>query len=220
CTVISIGGDAYSSYVQTTSISRGDDFWDINHYKKSEEYWIFGLCRTNPVFHDGRFYCLDTHGYLGIYDLHSWKILDKLAPACTSYHRSFLVECEGQLLFVFVKSLKTRPVQIFKLLSSKKTKGLVWVEVRDLGKYMLFVSHTSCIAAIAPFSRMKNKIYFPRLHDERIVFFSLDTCRYQTLLLTGSQYSSSNFYSTKKHLYCTWIEPNWSGATAAELVWS
>ncbi|OVA04481.1 Protein of unknown function DUF295 [Macleaya cordata] len=93
---------------------------------------------------------------------------------------------------------------------------MVWVKVESLGKHMLFISNTSSLSAIAPDSRMENKIYFARLHGEEILFYSLDTGSYHCL---GSRHSAKDFYDTTERLNCTWIEPNWLGTTEQELDW-
>ncbi|KAI3979494.1 hypothetical protein MKX01_001686 [Papaver californicum] len=104
-------------------------------------------------------------------------------------------------------------VKVFRLDIDKK----LWVKVESLGKYMLFISNTSSLSAMAPNSQMENKTYFPRFHGEDIVYYSLDTCKYHTF--GSQQYSGLDFYNTKEQLYCIWIEPNWTQTAAQELVW-
>ncbi|OVA08170.1 Protein of unknown function DUF295 [Macleaya cordata] len=204
--------DAVSIFV----IARGDDFWTYNTYENTNlpKYMEFLPCLNNPVFYDGAFYCLDYNGSLGVFNIEggfTWKVLPKPQEKFNPIYPSFLVECEGKLLSVDVGHVG-KSIRIFRLDFSK----MVWVKVESLGKRMLFISDTSCLSAIAPHSRMENKIYFPRLHGERILFYSLDTGRYHSL---GSRHSALAFYYTKENSNCSWIEPNWSQTTEQELNW-
>ncbi|KAI3978272.1 hypothetical protein MKX01_003435 [Papaver californicum] len=204
------------------SLTRGDDSWEFDQVDNSPELpseelksVTFAPWRNNPVFYNGYFYCLDIRGNLGFVSVenYTWGVLDKPHGPCNSINQSFLVECEGNLLAVFLSKFRTC-VKVFRLDMDR----MVWFKVESLGKYMLFISNTSSLSAIAPNSHMENKIYFPRFHGEDIVYYSLDTCKYHTF---GSQdYSGTDFYNTKEQLYCSWIEPNWSQTTAQELDWS
>ncbi|OVA01301.1 Protein of unknown function DUF295 [Macleaya cordata] len=200
-------------------ISRGDASWSFRIFNNtrmpsSEKCMEFVPWFNTPVFYNGGFYCLDYDGTLGVFDLEdnfSWKVLANPEQPCNSVYQSFLVECEGKLLSVFLGHIGSQ-VRIYRLDSSK----MVWVKVKNLGKHMLCISHSSCISAIAPNSCMENKIYFSRFHGEGILFYSLDTGRYHSL---GSQHSAQDFHNTKKQLNCSWIEPNWSRTTGQELDW-
>ncbi|OVA03999.1 Protein of unknown function DUF295 [Macleaya cordata] len=200
-------------------IARGDSFWKEYTFKNTrfsseKKCMEFKLCLNNPVFYAEAFYCLDCNGSLGVFDLEDnfrWKILAKPKQPCRSIDRCFLVECEGKLLSVFLGHLG-KWIRIFRLDFTRR----VWVEVKCLGKHMLFVSHSSCISAVAPDSGMENKIYFPRFHGEGIVFYSLDTCRYHSV---GSRHSALDFYNSREQIHCSWIQPNWSQPTDKELDW-
>ncbi|OVA08173.1 Protein of unknown function DUF295 [Macleaya cordata] len=216
--VVFASPDIDSVSISILFISRGDDSWRsyIINYNKLPLKEKCMPCRNNPVFYNGVFYCLDYKGALGAFDLndddYTWKFLDNPQRPCNSIYQSFLVECEGKLLSVFLGHLG-KWVRIFRLDFSR----MVWVEVESLGRHMLFVSHTSCLSTVAPDNQMKNKIYFPRFHGEgRIIFYSLDTGRYHC---HGGSHSSQDFYNTKEQLYCSWIEPNWSQTTDQELDW-
>ncbi|OVA01299.1 Protein of unknown function DUF295 [Macleaya cordata] len=200
-------------------ISRGDDSWRWvilnNTMLPSKGKRVrFRPYINNTVFCDTAFYCLDSNGKLGVFNLEddfSWKVLVKLQRPCTSLYQCFLVECEGKLLSVFVGHVG-KWVRIFRLDFSK----MVWVEVDSLGKHMLLISNITCLSAVAPHKRMENKIYFPRFHNEGIMFYSLDTGRFHFL---GSQRSAQDFYNIKEKLNCCWIEPYWSQASDKELDW-
>ncbi|XP_026439798.1 F-box/kelch-repeat protein At1g57790-like [Papaver somniferum] len=156
-------------------IKRGDETWTCgildNVYlppgKKDIAYEPTLNC---PIFSRGAFYCLNLSGALGVFKFEengiAWDILSMVPRStCGFINKSYLVELEGKLLSVLLGHFG-KWVRIFRLDMSE----MVWVEVENLGQHALFISNTSCIATVAPTSQMENKIYFPRLHNEGILF--------------------------------------------------
>nr|GEW79420.1 F-box protein At4g00893-like [Tanacetum cinerariifolium] len=85
-----------------------------------------------------------------------------------------------------------------------------WEKIDSIGKHMIYISGTTCFCIEAKVPIMENKIFFPRLHtkNRRVVFYSLDTCRYHTF---DAQEHLEDFYGTMHHLSLNfWIEPSWS----------
>lgn len=165
---------------------------------------------NSPVFYRGAFYCLGQKGNLAILKLNdeeqegpfavTFNVLTKPKPPCTGYIQNFLVECDGELLSVFVGPFG-KWVRVFKLNESKMT----WIRVESLGDYMLFLSSKSSFSAKAQTPGMENKIYFPRFCGQSIVFYSLETCKYQSF----QSEDAVDFYSSREKLDCCWIEPRW-----------
>ncbi|XP_023907367.2 F-box/kelch-repeat protein At1g57790 [Quercus suber] len=143
--------------------SPGNEDWD----EWELEYANFSFDCNSPVFYKGAFYYLGKEGNLGILKLndeeHSFEVLTKPKPPCNGNFQKFLVECNGELLSIFVAPFG-KWVRVFKLNESKMT----WVRVEDLGNYMLYVSHTSSMSAIVKSPGMENKIYFPRFYGEAL----------------------------------------------------
>ena len=168
------------------------------------EYTNFSFDCNSPVFYKGAFYYLGKEGNLGILksnnEEHSFEVLTKPKPPCNGNFQKFLVECNGELLSIFVAPFG-KCVRVFKLNESIMT----WVRFENLGNYMLFVSHTSSMSAIAKSPGMENKIYFPRFYGESIVFYSLETDNYHSF----KSKDVVDFYSTTEVLCCGWIEPRW-----------
>ncbi|XP_026451887.1 uncharacterized protein LOC113352258 [Papaver somniferum] len=172
-----------------------------------------------PILHQGAFYCVDYNGLIGTFNLedNTWKVHG--APLIGSYedkypYPSFLVKSGEDLILVKLGSQENL-VRTYKL----NFPVMVWVEVESLGKRTLFISHTSCVSAIAPNNEMENKIYFPRLclKGEGILFYSLETGRYDSF---GDQHSSKSLYETEGwRENCTWIEPSWTKFTPQDLNW-
>ncbi|XP_026406553.1 F-box/kelch-repeat protein At1g57790-like isoform X1 [Papaver somniferum] len=181
--------------------------FDGSYLASNKKLVEFDTNLNNPTFYNGAFYCLDRNGILGVSKqengIISWEVLAMVPrPNCEFIYESYLVECEGKLLCVLLGHLG-KWVRIFRLNNTR----MVWAEVENLGQHMLCISNTSCISAVAPTSKMENKIYFSRLHEEGILLYSLDTGMYHCL---GSRHSSKDYRDTKEVLWCSWIEPNWS----------
>ncbi|XP_026379851.1 uncharacterized protein LOC113274672 [Papaver somniferum] len=221
CLVFAIIKELIVDQVRIFFIKRGNKDWSYdlydNVYLPSNKINLkFELTLNNPVFYQGRFYCVDNNGALGVFNYEhsnmSWEILSMITPPnCGFIYNSYLVECEGKLLSVLLGRLG-HWVRIYRLNESM----MVWIEVKHLGKHMLFLSSTSCISAIAPTSQMENKIYFPRLHNEEILYYSLETGMYHSV---GSNHSAKDFHDSREKLHCSWIEPNWSEISDHYLDW-
>ncbi|XP_026425250.1 uncharacterized protein LOC113321580 [Papaver somniferum] len=219
CVVFAIN-KRFRDEVEILFIKRGDESWtqDVcsNVYLPTRRKNMdFELNFNNPVFYRGAFYCLDLNGTLGIFKLGpdiSWEILTMINPPnCEYIYKSFLVECDGKLMSVLLGHLG-KWVRIFRL----NDIDMVWVEVKHLGQHMFCISNTSCTSAKAPTSRMENKIFFPRLHNEGIVYYSLDTGMYHSF---GSKHCAKDYRDSKENLHCSWIEPNWSETQDRYLNW-
>lgn len=63
----------------------------------------FLASHTNPVFHRGVFYYLVEMGIWLLLTLNTvpWTMLNKPEKSCTEIRRNYLVDCDGDLIFVF-----------------------------------------------------------------------------------------------------------------------
>ncbi|KAI3830516.1 hypothetical protein MKW98_030679 [Papaver atlanticum] len=217
CVVIAISnwrpwnGESYINFLATEP-GKSATGWTTHEfiYESIRGYMHeFMPCINNPVFYKGDFYCLDYNGLLGVFsakgDDFSWKVLSKSLKQFSGIYPSFLVECVDKLLLVNLGQ-SGKSIEIYRLGESKTA----WVELKSLVKQALFISYTSSFSAVAPRSCMENKIYFPRLYGERILYYSLDTCRYHCV--GNNERSLQDFHNTTERSNCTWIEPNWSQA--------
>ena len=90
---------------------------------------------------------------------------------------------------------------------------LTWAKMDGLGRHMNFLSDEACICMDAKTPVMENKIFFPRLHCEngKIVFYSMETCRYHTFDGGNVDESFIDFFQTIEHIDThAWIKPCWS----------
>ncbi|GJU54601.1 hypothetical protein Tco_1228315 [Tanacetum coccineum] len=78
---------------------------------------------------------------------------------------------------------------------------------------MIYICDAACFCIEARTPEMANKIYFPNLHSKngKIVFYSLETCKYHTFNEKLFDVHLMKFLGTKRHLNPhAWIEPSWS----------
>ncbi|KAK9273945.1 hypothetical protein L1049_018757 [Liquidambar formosana] len=149
----------FAEWLAIVHLDISTGIWD---WEVCDNDFLFLPSWSNPVFLNETFYCLGQDGSLGIYELreagYTWKILDKPEPLCfpSAVGRNFLVSIEEELLSVFVGNLGEW-VKVFKL----RVADSEWVEVKNLGSQMLFVSPTTSLAVVASEEKMKNKFIFP-----------------------------------------------------------
>ncbi|KAI3822830.1 hypothetical protein L1987_10429 [Smallanthus sonchifolius] len=140
---------------------------------------------------------------------HSWVDVD-IAPTscCRSLAQYFLVKRDQDLLLVILDEFG-ESVELFKLNRHAKK----WEKMHGLGKHMIYICDTTCLCMEARTPEMESKIYFAVLHSEngKIVFYSLDTCRYHTFSGKSIVERLRDFFGTKQLLHPhVWIEPSYS----------
>ncbi|GLT77031.1 hypothetical protein SLA2020_486560 [Shorea laevis] len=190
----------------------GEGDFDIEFISLDDGEWLTLVVVTNgelvlqdnntPVFFDGNFYFLGMHGNLGVFkDLEFFEVLDNLHCPCESLYQSHLLECKGELLSVFVGPF-AEWVRIFNLDSSK----MAWIELEHLGDQTLYLSHFSSFSMTATSPDMANRIYFPRFSGKNIMYYSLDSKKFQS---HGTEDVFRGFYNTNEQLQSCWVELKW-----------
>lgn len=178
----------------------------------------------NPVFHNGLFYVLGRGGELGVSDPKAEEISWELKQLKPLYEpgvvqECYLMECDGQLLSLFLKKI-TREVFLYSLDETE----MIWKRIRDLGDNMMFVSHCSSFAVEKEINGTENKVYFPQFRrkikknnkvaaavagdDEEGpdgVFYSLETNKFHTFF---TNFSSKSMLFTSARLHSCWIQVN------------
>lgn len=117
------------------------------------------------------------------------------------------MERDEHLLLVIVGEFG-ESIEVFKLNDSTEK----WEKIDGLGRHMIYICGQTCLCIKAKTPEMENKIYFPRLRsgNGKIVFYSLETNRYQTFNDRDIEENFGDFFGTKHHLYPhAWIEPSW-----------
>lgn len=158
----------------------------------------------SPGYHKESFYFLDRFGYLGVFKLvlseASWKIYDRPQTYDDLLHSCHLVECDGELLSVFIGEVGSW-VQVFRFNHLKNN----WVELKRLDNHILFIGHRSSFSAIARESQMGNRIYIPWRKGNDIVFYSLESGKYHVV---GCEDPMENFYGLKGQSLSCWVSLN------------
>ncbi|KAM7469429.1 hypothetical protein LguiA_007612 [Lonicera macranthoides] len=215
---------SFLDYILFSFIRRGEDTWNTFRSTGNLDFWV---SHNNPVFHNGVFYCLGKNGNLGTFDpqkagegededegAHGWTVLAKpMEKPCNSIRQNYLVECNGDLIAVFVGHVG-KWIKIFKLDSCM----MVWRKVESLGDQNLFLSRSKSLSATKQQEvlGMENKIFFPRFHRKNGIFYSLNTGRFHTM---GTGYNSNDFYNTTTKMHCTWIQPSSQVSFDEEFHW-
>ncbi|KAF7831164.1 F-box/kelch-repeat protein [Senna tora] len=174
-----------------------------------EYYGVFWFHNSSLVLYEKSFYLLGLHGKLSILkyedeiDLEpdwtiSWDILEKPETLCGSFDQSFLLECDGRLVSIFVGEMGK-----WLLVFSLDLTEMHWKKVENIGNYVIYVSRSSSVAIEARIMGTNNRIYFPRFRDNCILYYSLETKKFHF----DGQGTVESFYDTKEPILATWIEP-------------
>lgn len=151
-------------------VTFGDEMWHICSFPQHEPEFLPGVSR--PVYYKGAFYFLDSRGYLGVFKLINgegkWHVYGKPEIPCGYHCSSHLVDCDGELLSIFIGEMGEW-IRVFKLEQPK----VKWVLVKSLGNNTLFISPLSSFATVAMECEMVMVFFF--------IFYSLDTGKYSTL---------------------------------------
>ncbi|GKE37778.1 hypothetical protein Tco_1461183, partial [Tanacetum coccineum] len=155
-------------------------------------------------------YALCTEGELIVFsNLSTWKVVEAEAPkGCSgSSTKNYLTKYDQHLLLVSVDE-RGKHVKVFKMNTVKQD----WEKIEGVGKHMIYICDTTCLCIEAKMSQMENKIFFPRMHTKsrKMVFYSLDTCKYHTFDGENIKEHLGDFVGTtlpfSPH---AWIEPSW-----------
>ncbi|KAG8370545.1 hypothetical protein BUALT_Bualt14G0128200 [Buddleja alternifolia] len=219
CFIVGIANrlDGLSVDIGVLMLNHGESKWKKYTYHSKTPFYV-SIC--NPVLHRGLLYCLDVEGNIATFDINkhgtgtSWIVHTKciFSPQLRQkIHQHFLIKVCDILFAIFVAH-EQREVNVFKFLEP----DMKWEVVHDLGDKMFYVSHTACFAQIDPQTSMANKIYFPKLHGDDSVFYSLKTRKYHSF---KGDYSSKEPYGLKDLAFATWIVPTPFEEFSRDLAW-
>ncbi|KAI3720032.1 hypothetical protein L6452_20939 [Arctium lappa] len=165
-----------------------------------------------PIFCGRDVYVLSNEGRLHVFKDYKLSFETVVAEApkscCIALTEYFLVTCDQHLLLVIVGDFG-ESIEVFKLNDSTKE----WEKMDGLGRHMIYICGTTpcvCMDAIIP--EMENKIYFPLYHskNKKMVFYSLETCKYHTFNGKDVDKILRGVIETKRSVYAqAWIEPSW-----------
>ncbi|RWR85739.1 Sec1-like protein [Cinnamomum micranthum f. kanehirae] len=198
CIVFAIFNGGFFDDIWICTCSPGAQSW-ATYLRGEGVYPLFRVEATNPVFRNGVFYCLGQQGNRGVYNVieDTWNVLKNPMPLQLPIGLCFLIESEGQLLFVYNRRTQ---IHVFTLDESK----MVWVEVEVLEDSTLFLSRSTSLAmtvhkeaTTGSIRDMKNKIYFSRFRRDSndALFYHME-----------SKSHHLDFYESKEFIKCTWID--------------
>lgn len=192
CLVFGVGEHTEFSTV-LFSLSRNENNWNRTIQRHGRNFY---LCQTNPVYYNGKLYYLGEFGNLAFFDFTNFTGQTLTCHRSTTGKHSYLLECNGKLLAVFLC-----PMSAVVKVCEWDDISLIWKEITKLGEYMLFLSGTTSFSKLSLRASMKNKIYLPMLSENLIVFYCLEQGFFRTFKCN----------TPIKHLtmclgYC-WMEP-------------
>ncbi|PWA54002.1 hypothetical protein CTI12_AA439880 [Artemisia annua] len=168
-----------------------------------------------PTLHGQDLYALCNEGGLDVFRRHgevnySWEhgIAKPPTSSCGSSTQYILAKCDKHLLLVIMGKFG-ESVEVFKF----NDFGREWEKIDCLGKHTIYICDAACVCVESKTPQMENNVYFPRLHPDngKIVFYSLETCRYHTSNDQNVEESLGDLFRTTQHWDPhSWIEPSWS----------
>ncbi|GJT38899.1 hypothetical protein Tco_0938764 [Tanacetum coccineum] len=170
-----------------------------------------------PTLHDQDLYALCDKGGLDVYRKHgevdySWEhgIAKPPTSSCGSSTQYLLAKCDKHLLLVMMGKFG-ESVEVLNFNGS----GREWEKIDCLGKHSIYICDAACVCVEAKTPQMENNIYFARLHldNGKIVFYSLETCRYHTSNDQNIEESLGDLFRPAQHWDPhSWIEPKLADA--------
>nr|GLL31718.1 F-box/kelch-repeat protein At1g57790-like [Ipomoea trifida] len=195
------------------TIRRGENSWVRHIFDDFSPRMFQSEC--HPVFHNQKLYCLGKHGEMGVFEFNpdteetKYSVQEVLcSPPEDETFESYLVECEGELMAVFLSYMGTK-ISVVRL----DEERMEWRKVESLGDFMVFISVGTSFARKKTVEGMENKIYFPRLSGDYTVFYCLATERYKTF---GNNFCQKDLYETREQLNCCWTEPSARRSTSPQ----
>ncbi|GFP95184.1 F-box/kelch-repeat protein at1g57790 [Phtheirospermum japonicum] len=206
CAVVGIKTSIFKQAVDICMLKRGDYKWESFEFPTRTKFLV---SHGPPVLHLGLIYFLDVKGNVARFDIINRRLVisDKcLRQQQFNYydikeHYLFKVKGEKALFGVFAFH-DERNVKVFRL--SGGPKKMKWGLVEDIGDKVLYLSHASSFGCTAHTKIMANRIYFPKLHGDSAVFYSLSDGKYHSL---EGDYSDCSAYGLKRMDFAAWVTP-------------
>ncbi|KAG8364166.1 hypothetical protein BUALT_Bualt19G0098800 [Buddleja alternifolia] len=166
--------------------AKGENAWTIEDCTMKDPYSPEqNMQFTNAIGFKGNFYALSLQGSLVVIeDIDScFRITGigsgRAVPSNLSRQfREYLVECNGEILLVFLVSRKciglVEDVEVFRLDIDK----LLWVKVESLGDWTLFLEDECCMAVdSSKLGCKKNCVYFTHYRVDNWWVFEMENGR-------------------------------------------
>lgn len=155
-----------------------DTVVDIGIIRRGEENWTYYdshrsiMLSCTPTLCQGKLYCMDKKGRIAVFDPNNLRGISEFAfeqpqpmkrwKRHHPFEQNFLVDCEGELLAIFLGDHETNKVSAFALNPAHGT----WKIVRSLGDHLLFISKGSSLVEKEKEKGTADKIYLPKFTAE------------------------------------------------------
>ncbi|XP_074310714.1 uncharacterized protein LOC141646707 [Silene latifolia] len=199
CLTVGVSGMAY---VDISLLRAGNVEWQTYQLDMQGGIDFQSNYNSSPKYHDGAFYFLDENGKLAVLKMldngFSWQVYKgPLEEDSKGLCECYIAELGGQLIYVYIQDLGSK-VELYTFDVSEE----LWIELKSLGDYTLFVSSASSFSVPANDMSMKNRIYLPKRIGNEMVFYSLDTGKYHT---SNSKESYENFHGMISQSFSCWV---------------
>ncbi|EYU38438.1 hypothetical protein MIMGU_mgv1a020821mg [Erythranthe guttata] len=192
-------------------LNYGEDRWKSKLYKAKIiilRYPFF----CPPVLHDGRIYFLGVEGNVAWFDMSDGIWSFDTITRC--FKNPWLRRNIKEHFLIKPKNEETI-FGVFIVHGERKKL------VNDLRDMVFYVSKTSYFGYKTDDKNNANKIFFPKLHGDKIVFYSMNTQKYHSF---EGDYSSNDSFDFRRLDLATWIIPTLCpqlsrGLTSRELTW-
>ncbi|CAH9140447.1 unnamed protein product [Cuscuta epithymum] len=191
------------AYIGTTMVGAGS--WSV--FADTINYGPGGFevsSKCPPIACDGNFYVLGESGNLGRLCFRPNMVWSDAfgKPArqlFQTFKHQFLLESDGDIMCVATLEDTSGEVCVLKL----DPHTHVWQTVDDLQGKVFYVSHYASFSRKAVHRATANKIFFPRSHHNRGLFYYLATKEWRNF---PHSFSSPSYHYTKPLLRSAWIQ--------------
>ncbi|XP_074310814.1 uncharacterized protein LOC141646771 [Silene latifolia] len=203
CLTIGISGIGHHAHVTISLLRAKEDQWFTVGFEIEGSVDFQSHYNSSPKYFDGSFHFLDENGNLGILKMEndgcSWEVYKGPPQEDEDTNRSecYVADLNGQPIYVFIEDVGCK-IELYTFDKNEE----VWVEVKSLGDFMLFVSSASSFSVAAKDSSMRNRIYLPKRIGNEMVFYSLDTGKYHT---PSSKESYENYHGMISQSFSCWV---------------
>ncbi|EOA30726.1 hypothetical protein CARUB_v10013863mg [Capsella rubella] len=143
----------------------GDSVWTLHHFPNK----FYGPGTARCVFSNGKFYCLSTSGYVGVFDPFevTWNI-PKMNP-CPIYNRChfrlvrpvLMTEHDGDVFVMTTRRRNHSKLLVFRL----NVERNVWEEMSGLGGLTVFACFAAALTRAGLPAEERNRVYTSHIGD-------------------------------------------------------
>lgn len=222
CIVFCIGccsGHSDQSDINISVCRRGEDMW--TYYTFDNYYPVHGKMFSSilqVVFCRGNFYCLDSLGKLGTFNIEdeSWKFLPRIK--LRNQGNIYLTVCDGAVYAAVGLRYGSDFEGLFKLMFTSPVMDNQSLDLRRvlrIPKWKMFFGPKNCCVSSASRGRITTprKVYVSSFYPySKCTIYDIYNCEEKEIILTCREYNGC--YAP------IWIEPRWIVPSSSMLQWA